>query len=224
MESSTASKVQYLPLGTTGVASSTISGKKSALAQFDSFLRTKDMPKFDSCTEEQLCSKYLLGEFCHYLADFAKKEKDDNFLEGLTAVQFLSGVKTQIEMKYPRNALWEKRNTDEKKDWYTAMRCALLKRIVNRKICSGLEVTDKSPPINRNLMKRINRHLLKRNSIECIERRFALAMTWLAVGRAGEVGIASWNFSYFDMDEEYLFVYWNELKVSAQKPMTLWPM
>jgi hypothetical protein len=62
---------------------------------------------------------------------------------------------------------------------------------------------------------------LDQGTQEATRRRLALIMTFLGVGRAGECGRSTWNGSYYDLDGEFLFMNWNEVKTSAQKPMPM---
>lgn len=72
--------VEYRPSGTSGHASSTISGKASALVHFDKFLKTKKMKSFHELTENQLCDIKLFQEFGTYLCEFATKRGKVTFL------------------------------------------------------------------------------------------------------------------------------------------------
>jgi hypothetical protein len=48
------------------------------------------------------------------------------------------------------------------------------------------------------------------------EKRFILIMDFLAIGRASEVGLSSWNSAFWSDVHNALFINWMEVKVSRQ--------
>jgi len=100
---------------------------------------------------------------------------------------------------------------------------------LNNRDCnaSGTTIEDKAPPIQRFLMKRIMKtycSLMKganESKIKIlVNRRCCILMTYLAIGRGGKVGHASWSRSKWYFDQQLLWMNWNERKTGMQKPMT----
>ena len=67
--------VEYRHSGTSGHASSTISGKSSALVHFNDFLVTKKMKSFEELSEQSLCSIALFQQFGTYISEYAKQKR-----------------------------------------------------------------------------------------------------------------------------------------------------
>ena len=75
--------------------------------------------------------------------------------------------------------------------------------------------------VGRTLMSLICKALIELGTVVAIEMRIVLLLTFLAIGRAGEAGIASWNATKWVFEEGgYLYMDWSEKKVGAQKPMS----
>ena len=90
---------------------------------------------------------------------------------------------------------------------------------------NALPISGKSLPIGRKTLLSISRYYLSkmenREAIEAMENRAIINMCFHAVGRSGEVGLASWNGSYYEHDIEVPILDWNEMKTGHQNLMTL---
>lgn len=52
----------------------------------------------------------------------------------------------------------------------------------------------------------------EKGSVESMKRRLAMIMTFLAVGRSGEVACSTWTSAFWDHDLGNLMMEWKELK------------
>lgn len=130
-----------------------------------------------------------------------------------TAKQFISGPKYAAETKFPRADIWVNQL------WYKKVRTDIEVTIARRCIELGVPVEDKSEPIGRELLLMLNRIMLQRGTVEDIEFRAAINMTFCAVGRGGECGLSSYKLANYNTVYEAFFLEWQEKKTSAQKPM-----
>jgi hypothetical protein len=74
--------VVFRKSGSGGHAKNTITGRLSALAHFNDFLKEKQLPLFDELSQSQLCNIELFQEYGTYLSEFARKKRkvcDDAF-------------------------------------------------------------------------------------------------------------------------------------------------
>lgn len=224
-----------------GNAKSTITGRESAMYHFNKFLETKKMAPFDQLKQEELCCVTLFQEYGTYLSEFARKRRkvlesrclmnipshnktslfhfilQDELLSWGTAKQFLSAPKEAAKQKFEGASIWV--NTV----WYTRIRCDIEATILRRCIELGVPVEDKSEPIGRDLLILLNDLMLTRGSVEDIEYRAALNMTFCAVGRAGECGLSTYNLAQYNTVYETFQLEWQEKKTLAQKPMNFFP-
>lgn len=67
------------------------------------------------------------------------------------------------------------------------------------------------------MMKKIAQSYLAHNTADSIYRRFSLVMTFLASGRAGEAGSATWNLASWDDILQNLYFDWSQSKSGKQK-------
>jgi len=88
-------------------------------------------------------------------------------------------------------------------------------------------VEDKSEPIGRDILLECVTSLLKdktlNTSIESVNSRVLIVVAFLAIGRAGEVGMSSYKLAHWNSVHHCLFLDWQESKTNAQKPMNFVP-
>ena len=117
--------------------------------------------------------------------------------------------------------MWKEENSG----WYTKLRTDVEKVIVRRCLTNAFPVSGKSLPIGRHTLLALRRyyHSKKdgRDAMDAMENRAIINMCYHAIGRSGEVGLASWNGSYFDKALEVPFLDWNEMKTGHQNLMTI---
>ena len=79
--------------------------------------------------------------------------------------------------------------------------------IYNRRcIEAGLQVKNKSQQVGRHMMIGIMNSLIVNGTIASMEIRLILLMNFLAIGRSGEAGKATWNSVMWTADEVRSFV------------------
>lgn len=62
----------YRLSGEKGDAPATINGRNAAIAHFNDFMATKQLPNFYEASEKQLCTRSIWQEYGTYLSEFAK--------------------------------------------------------------------------------------------------------------------------------------------------------
>jgi Phage integrase SAM-like domain len=206
--------VEYDLLGTGGKSSALQRGKSAALTHFNSFLATKLMSKYDQLSEDEITSK-LFQEFGTYLATVAKDSKTNKPLSIGGCTNYLSYVKTTFEQKYPKSIIW---NT-ALGGWYTSLRVALEKKVRVDTVRRGDFVVERATPLGARTLEEINHYYMGQGSKEGIKRIAALNMTRFAVGRSGEVSIASWKTTQWCNQYENQYTVWGELKTGDSDPM-----
>ena len=112
----------------------------------------------------------------------------------------MSGVKESIRLRFPDNPIFQESN----QEWYTKLREGMGTAISRRCILDGVPISRQGKHVGRELVQRIGHALLLENSIESIERRACIVMTFASVGRAGEVAFCQWNNSWWNFDEVLL--------------------
>lgn len=188
--------MEYTPLASGGMAKSTLKGKNVAMKHFETFCSTKGLglnstgvASAQRLSEEELCSEQLFREFAMYITEFAMRSTGELFVSG-TAAQYLSAAKEMAMRKYPQNILWEERLLER---WSPSLRVAVEKKVNRRQIQDGRPIAESSLPLGRKLLTSICEGLMKviSNSVDSMKRRLAIVMTFLAVGRSGEVACST---------------------------------
>lgn len=210
--------VEYTQLASGGVARATEAGRSSAKKHCDAFCLSKGLGVnangISSCErlkETDICNEKFFREFATYLTTYATKSTGLLLMSG-TATQYLSAIKDMAMKKYSENRIWEERQLDK---WYPSLRVAVEKTVNRRQIQNGLPTTESSLPIGRSLLFSICETLMKDGRVETMKRRLAVVMTFLAVGRAGEVACSTWTSASWDRDYGNLIMEWNEIKTGA---------
>ena len=212
--------MDYTPLASGGMAKSTLKGKSVAMKHFDKFCSTKGLglnstgiASAQRLSEEELCSEQLFREFATYITEFAMSSGGELFVSG-TATQYLSAAKEMALRKFPRNILWEERLLER---WYPSLRVAVEKKVNRRQIQDGRPIAESSLSLGRKLLSSICEGLMKvtLDSVDPMKRRLAMVMTFLAVGRSGEVACSTWTTAFWDYDDGNLVMEWRELKTGT---------
>lgn len=92
---------------------------------------------------------------------------------------------------------------------------------LNSCIDEGEKISNKAPPVGREMMRKVAMSYLAHNSADAIYRRFSLVLIFLASGRAGEAATATWNLSSWDSILENLYFDWSQSKSSKQKGISV---
>lgn len=171
--------VQYRQLGIRGDRPSTKRGTICSLNSFSNFLMSKNLV-FANLTEDTICQKSLFAEFGDYLANYCKHSNSGELLARDTAVQYLSGVKTEMLFRFPTHSLWK-----ENDEWYTNIRDKIKNEIHQRNAKNGDPDQFKVIGVGRYLMKKISEHLFELNTIAGIQKRFLTVDLFKSVGRGG---------------------------------------
>eukprot|EP01138_Halocafeteria_seosinensis_P007686 gb/GECG01007854.1/.p1 GENE.gb/GECG01007854.1/~~gb/GECG01007854.1/.p1 ORF type:complete len:124 (+),score=8.39 gb/GECG01007854.1/:1-372(+) len=119
--------------------------------------------------------------------------------------QYFMYSKTLLERMYPNNSLLKELNDAE---WYTEVGGEIKKKVLHRCIREGVPFSEKAPAMLRNDLVTFCRRLLQENGTNSLMKRAALVINWLAVGRAGEVALMSWNCLLLPTDGEFLLADW----------------
>ena len=87
----------------------------------------------------------------------------------------------------------------------------------------GISFAEKAPPMLRCDLIEFARRFVADNSPESFMRRAAIVINWLAVGRAGEVALMTWNCLSLPTSGEYLTGDWAQKKTSTFQPISFFP-
>lgn len=206
---------EYDQLQSGGISRATEAGRSSAKKHCDAYCLTKRIglngsgnASCERLLEDQICSEKFFREFSTYLTAHAVKSNGEYLMSG-TATQYLSAIKDMAMKKFPENRIWEERVLDK---WYPSLRVAVEKVVNRRQLQNGLPISESSQPIGRSLLFSISESLMKDGKVEAMKRRLAIIMTFLAVGRAGEVACSTWTSAVWDRDLGNLMMEWNEIK------------
>jgi hypothetical protein len=163
-----------------------------------------------------------------YMLEEAKKKNNGERFEPPTAISYFGICKEFALKKFPTNSFWI--NHDSEKGaknigggWYTKVRIAMTSYGRDRAILEGISLENKATPIGRFGVNNIVLFLLKKGNFDSFTEALQVLVTFLAVGRAGEVGYACWKQSYWNTIENILYIEWNEKKTSKQSAMNFYP-
>jgi hypothetical protein len=202
--------MEYVLSGTGfGEQPRTVATRESAVKQFNRFLNTKEMSEYDELEEEQVLNLRLWQEFGTFLK-IQKLPTGAPWTPGC-ATTYLSQFKTRVKKDYPSNALWK----DE--EWYKKIYQDVEKSLKRARTEAGLPIVEKTPPLGREIVLTILRHLLSQNTIDSMMQRAYIIQSWLAMGRTGECALTSFNQMYWDKDSEAIVCDWSEIKNSRSK-------
>lgn len=190
---------------------STDAGYKVAQGHYNHFLRqdfSENPFTYDSILEDHCCTIDHWEDFGIFLVDDLKKSDGDFHKHG-SLLEYLSGAKETIRLRFKGNQLW----LDE--DWYSELRQKVVDAVNTRTMLAGIPITEISAGIGRFMMKRISHCYMiedKVGSPEGARRRFLLVMGYLACGRAGEAAKSSVKLCKWDHLNNCVQFYWQEFK------------
>ena len=96
--------MDYTPLSASGgSASSTLSGKDSAVAVFKVFLSSMN-EDYDTA-DESICQISLFQKFATFLMTYVSKVTKSEISLG-TMLQYLSGAKETLQKRFPNASMW----------------------------------------------------------------------------------------------------------------------
>jgi hypothetical protein len=110
--------------------------------------------------------------------------------------------------------------------WYTNLRYALTIAVTKRQMKAGEPVASKSREIGRKILlelcERLHGIANDTRSTPAVARKamkdiLLITLTFLAVGRSGEVGLSSWKASFWCHEAQCLVLQWPELKTGEGK-------
>lgn len=200
-----------------GNSESSKEGYKYALRQFNQFLKELGLPSEELCTEQVICDVEIFEKFADYL--LKHEDGEGETLSAGTALQYLSGAKTIVKKKYPRNPIFK--TSDDEDDWYSNLRDELEDRIYRRCLEQGIALSEKSMGIDRDMLTQIVTALMHRNTPEVFLARSALVSTWQASGRSGEASLTALQSLKWYM--RTINFNWNERKTNRQTFMPFFP-
>jgi hypothetical protein len=127
-----------------------------------------------------------------------------------------------IEQKHPNCAVWK-----DKAKWFPLIAQDIWDTSSAERIQRGLPVQEKSEAIGRSVLSLICAACLRSEGaakqIVGVKERVALVTNYLAIGRAGEVGLASFALSHWSTVYECANMYWQEQKRGKQVPLNFFP-
>jgi hypothetical protein len=144
---------QNYDYGVRGDASAAVRGSLVALNNFGRFLALNGLVFLDM-SEDDHCDKKLLGEFADYLAMTCTSLTSSNPLKMGTSTQYLSGVISELRIRYPNNKIWEGiKDLKVTPLWYHNIILRLEKDIKKRFADMGIPVIKKILGVGIELLK-----------------------------------------------------------------------
>jgi hypothetical protein len=216
--------MDYAPLSASGgSASSTVSGKDSAVAAFRSFLCSMNVD-YDTADESILCQITLLQKFATYLMTYTSKATKSQISLG-TMLQYLSGAKETLLRRFPNASIFNdgdyKFSTNN--SWYKKIINELYKQMIRQCIEKGEAISDTTIPLGREGCIKCITAMVKQQTSDAVEKAFAINITRNGVGRGGEAGFANYRLVYWDFEEQCLSMDWNILKTTDSKIISMHP-
>eukprot|EP01138_Halocafeteria_seosinensis_P014020 gb/GECG01014317.1/.p1 GENE.gb/GECG01014317.1/~~gb/GECG01014317.1/.p1 ORF type:complete len:655 (+),score=74.53 gb/GECG01014317.1/:1-1965(+) len=129
-------------------------------------------------------------------------------------------TKSLLQKKYPKNPELKKLSDS---DWFMQIGNRIRNLVSQRCMRDGIPFAEKAPPMLRCDLIEFARRFLAENNPEAMMRRAAIVINWLAVGRAGEVALMTWNCLSLPITGEYLTADWAQKKTSTFQPMSFFP-
>lgn len=136
--------MEYREAGTGGIAKSTVTAQGCALLHFVAYLKTKDLV-YETMTEHEICQESLLRQFGTYMITTALTNKGKLFKRD-SAYDYYGSVIQTIKKKYKKNELLSNQT------FVSEVKSDILKLIARRNISDGIEITEKSKGVGRNVM------------------------------------------------------------------------
>jgi hypothetical protein len=220
MTSTPSSLTPFAFVGSSGSAQSTLDGKKVASKHFDNFIKSLlgNGKSFADLSEDEVCDEDLFRQFAGFLVAFTND--DGESLASNTCLQYLSGAKNIAQEKFPQNAIWTRAELNNN-SWYTKIRVELERIKVRDAFQKGEAIVEKADPIARVTMLEILKYYFAEGRRESMEKRCAFILSFLCVGRTGEVAATCWESMHFDRDVGCLVLDWRERKTANHCQMPL---
>jgi hypothetical protein len=150
---------QNYEFGIRGDASATVRGSLVALNTFSRYLQLKDLT-FQNMKQKDLCNKSFIGKYAEWLSSESKSLTSGNLLKMGTATQYLSGLVTELRIKYPDDPIWEGIiNLKDTPIWYHNIITSVEKNIKKRCADYGVPISKKVIGVGRELLKRMGNYI-----------------------------------------------------------------
>ena len=176
----------------------------SSLNHFEAFLLTKQMPKCNELSEDDVTNVTIFQEFGSYLVDVAVVSvgglfnlsdsnanlKPKSQLGSSTAGEYIGQVRQHFKEKFASNTFWS-----EDEIWFTKMKKSIVKQIRTRGLRSGEVLSGSAYGLDRGMLDKICDHMMRQTikSTASMEDRFYMTLTYNACGRGGEAACASFD-------------------------------
>ena len=218
---------EYLRIGSTLRGNKTETTRRCAVVYFEDYLTSKQW----SWNESLLCRKETFQEFAGFLFDVTvRRRTDDSKLSISTVTTYLSAVKEHVREKWPGNSVWNGHDSAKVAGknrvtggWFTQINFDLETKQNNRCIEQGDSINERTQPMGREATAACVEFLLGSNTPVGVLRAALMAVTLSAVGRAGEVGYASWKQTNYNSVDKALYIDWNEHKTHKQSVVNFFP-
>jgi hypothetical protein len=102
---------------------------------------------------------------------------------------------------------------DQNDGWFSKIRDEVKKYVSDVRLKAGKPNKKITLPIGRKITGECVTFFLDQNSPAGVEKSIAIAMTFHAIGRAGEAGWATYDTAHWNTIENNLWVLWCEPKV-----------
>eukprot|EP00596_Hydrurales_sp_CCMP1899_P009415 CAMPEP_0119050982 /NCGR_PEP_ID=MMETSP1177-20130426/72746_1 /TAXON_ID=2985 /ORGANISM="Ochromonas sp, Strain CCMP1899" /LENGTH=161 /DNA_ID=CAMNT_0007030027 /DNA_START=635 /DNA_END=1117 /DNA_ORIENTATION=- len=160
-------------------------------------------------TQKELCNKKLIGDYAEYLSSTCKSLTSGNLLKMGTATQYLSGLVTELRIKYPDDSIWEG-ITDLKVTpvWYHNIIDRVEKDVKKKCADNGVPVSKKVLGVGRELLKRTVDYKMSLGTAEGCRDIFTMVRLFLYHGRGKELTYSTYDDIRVDEDQEEMKSDW----------------
>ena len=178
---------------------------------------------FSSLTEEEIVNESFFQGFAQYLAFEARHFRSTEPLSLNTIVGYLSSAKEEIRKKFRNNPIWIGDGHNDPTYWYTKLVKKLQSEVIRDCINRNIPVDQKTSLIGDNMLLEMITTLMtdeKFSGSDGASARLKLICLWQALGRTGEVALASFETAHWNDVIENLEFLWREEKTGKHCMMS----
>jgi hypothetical protein len=181
-------------------------------SDFDTWVRNNEG------AQSALCDVEVIQQFASWLCHHAKKSEKYYRSEPLalrSILDMLSSTKSIFNKIFPNNTIF---TGNAEQPWYTKLRSKSSQEVTRRDMKRGVISSNKAKPLGREQIRNVLQTLFSVNTFTSIRKAVYVGTTFNSAGRSGECAYTCIdNGTYWDYDEEKLYMAQKEIKVAEEK-------
>ena len=186
-------------------------------SDFDTWVRNNEG------TQSAICDVEVIQQFASWLCHHAKKSEKYYRSEPLalrSILDMLSSTKSIFNKIFPSNTIF---TGNAEQPWYTKLRSKSSQEVTRRDMKRGVISLNKAKPLGREQIRNVLQILFSVNTFTSIRKAVYVGTTFNSAGRSGECAYTCIdNGTYWDYDEEKLYMAQKEIKVAEEKTITMY--